>query len=233
MRTPLAALAAAALVTLAACDSGRSAPPLDTDDRMASYSYGLDIGNSLKPTGEHLDLDALMKGVEDALAGAEPAVDRAMLQAARGRVAELIQQEQEAARAEAATKNAEEGAAYLAENGAREGVTTTASGLQYEVLEAGEADGPHPGPEDRVRIHYRGTLIDGSEFDSSYGRGQPAEFGVGGVIAGFAEGLQLMTPGSKYRFVIPAELAYGAQGAGDVIGPNATLIFEVELLEIL
>lgn len=126
--------------------------------------------------------------------------------------------------------NREAGEAYLAENGAREGVTTTESGLQYEVLE--EGDGPSPGPDDQVRIHYRGTLPDGTEFDSSYD-GEPVVFGVGGVIPGFSEGLQLMEVGSSYRFVIPSDIAYGPQGSGGVIGPDATLIFEVELFEIV
>jgi FKBP-type peptidyl-prolyl cis-trans isomerase len=111
-------------------------------------------------------------------------------------------------------------------------VTITASGLQYEVLREGEAGGAQPTPADQVSIHYRGTLIDGTEFDSSYSRGQPAQFGVMGVIPGFSEGLQLMTVGSHYRFVIPADMAYGPQGAGSDIGPNAALIFEIELLDI-
>ena len=132
--------------------------------------------------------------------------------------------------AEAET-NREAGAAYQAENGAREGVTTTESGLQYEVITA--ADGPQPQPTDDVRLHYRGTLIDGTEFDSSYSRGAPSVFSVGGVIAGFSEGLQLMQVGSTYRFVIPSDIGYGAGGAGEDIGPGATLIFEVELLEII
>ena len=107
----------------------------------------------------------------------------------------------------------------------------TESGLQYEVIREGE--GARPGPDDRVSVHYKGTLIDGTQFDSSYDRGEPAQFGVGGVIAGFSEGLQLMTVGSHYRLYIPSELGYGAQGTGANIGPNATLIFELELLEIV
>ena len=112
-------------------------------------------------------------------------------------------------------------------------MTTTTSGLQYEVLQEGEAGGAQPTPADQVSIHYRGTLIDGTEFDSSYSRGQPAQFGVLGVIPGFSEGLQLMTMGGRYRFVIPSDIAYGPQGAGGDIGPNATLIFEIELLDVL
>lgn len=128
-------------------------------------------------------------------------------------------------------ENAEEGEAFLEANALVEGVTVTDSGLQYEILE--EATGAKPENTSQVRVHYRGTLLDGTEFDSSYDRGEPATFGVQGVIAGFGEGLQLMSVGSKYRFFIPSELGYGATGAGGDIGPNATLIFELELLEIM
>ena len=130
-----------------------------------------------------------------------------------------------------AEENTAQGETFLAENAASEGVAVTESGLQYEVIREGE--GARPGPDDRVSIHYKGTLIDGTQFDSSYDRGEPAQFGVGGVIAGFSEGLQLMTVGSHYRLYIPSELGYGAQGTGANIGPNATLIFELELLEIV
>ena len=126
--------------------------------------------------------------------------------------------------------NTVEGAAFLEANKMQDGVMTTASGLQYMVIEKG--DGPKPSASDRVTVHYRGTLIDGSEFDSSYSRGQPATFPVSGVIPGWVEGLQLMNVGGKYKFFIPSELAYGERGAGQRIGPNAVLIFEVELLEI-
>ena len=137
---------------------------------------------------------------------------------------------QQAKQEAAGKKNQEDGEAYLKENGAKQGVTTTASGLQYEVLKQG--DGPQPTADDTVSINYTGTLIDGTVFDSSEKHGGPATFGVGGMIKGFTEALELMPVGSKYRFVIPAELAYGEQGAGEDIGPNATLIFEIELLSI-
>jgi len=143
----------------------------------------------------------------------------------------MIQEEQRAEGEAASERNLVEGEAYLAANATKEGVTTTDSGLQYEVLR--EGDGARPAGADRVSIHYRGTLIDGTEFDSSYERGEPAVFGVGGVIGGFSEGLQLMTVGSHYRLVIPSDIGYGTQGAGASIGPNATLVFEIELLEIL
>jgi FKBP-type peptidyl-prolyl cis-trans isomerase len=135
-----------------------------------------------------------------------------------------------AARAAEGQENLAAGTAYLEQNRAKPGVTTTASGLQYEVLRAG--DGERPSAESVVRIHYRGTLIDGTEFDSSYGRGEPAEFPIDGVIAGFSEALRLMPVGSQWRIVIPSDIAYGPSGSGP-IGPNSTLIFEIELLEIV
>ena len=136
-----------------------------------------------------------------------------------------------AAQQKAMEENAAEGEAFLAENAAKEGMMITDSGLQYEILTQG--DGPTPTAESRVKVHYRGTLLDGTEFDSSYERGEPTDFGMNGVIPGFGEGLQLMPVGSHYRFFIPANIAYGMQAAGSIIGPNSTLIFEVELQEIL
>lgn len=130
-----------------------------------------------------------------------------------------------------AERNRQEGEVFLRENATKDGVVTTASGLQYMVLE--ESDAEKPVATDQVKVHYRGTLLDGTEFDSSYKRGQPASFGLQRVIAGWTEGVQLMSVGSKYRFFIPSSLAYGQRGAGPLIGPNATLIFDVELLEIV
>jgi len=212
--------------TAAACQAD-----LGTDDQMMSYSIGREIGTSLSTTGEHLDMAALIRGMEEALAEIDPPVPEEELNAARQRVGEAIQEEQLAESVTAGAQNSAEGEAYLTSNATNEGVVTTDSGLQYEVLRTG--DGPQPSATDQVRIHYRGTLIDGTEFDSSYARDEPATFGVGGVITGFSEGLQLMNVGSHYRLVIPSELGYGPQGAGGAIGPNATLIFEIELLEIL
>jgi FKBP-type peptidyl-prolyl cis-trans isomerase len=223
------ALLATALLLSSACAPADA--PLDTDDQKASYGIGYNIGTQLAPGGELLDRGAFVRGLEDALEDVDPAIDPAELQQLvrdfSGRVDERIQ----AQRTADAEANREAGAAYLAENGARPEVTTTESGLQYEVLTEGE--GARPGPGDQVRVHYRGTLTDGTEFDSSYSRGEPSVFGVGGVIPGFSEGLQLMETGSTYRFVIPSDIAYGPRGAGSDIGPDATLIFEVELLEIL
>jgi len=217
---------------LTACGSGPGAANarLDTEDQKASYGIGLNMGRNLQGAESRLDRAAFLKGIEDAMARAEPAVDEAEIQSALRAFGEAVMAEQEARRSAEAEKNQSDGQAYLAENGAKEGVTTTESGLQYEVLRQG--DGPRPTAADQVSIHYKGTLIDGTEFDSSYG-GEPAVFGVGGVIPGFSEALQLMPVGSQYRVVIPGDLGYGASGTGGDIGPNATLIFEIELLGIV
>lgn len=222
-------------VVLGACgDAGGSGAyenaALDTNDQKASYAIGLNVGNQLADTRDRLDRMAFLRGIEDAMQSNDPAVPPQELQA----VLQTFGQEIEAAAAEARTAQGEENAAageqYLAENAAREEVMTTESGLQYEVLQQGE--GETPTAEDRVRLHYRGTLIDGTEFDSSYD-GEPVEFMAGGLIAGFTEALLMMPEGSHYRIAIPSDLAYGPSGSGGAIGPNATLIFEIELFEVV
>ena len=220
-----------AVTTLAACQGGEAS--LETDDEIASYGFGLDIGRSLEPTVTHLDRDALIRGLHDALDGREPVISPEQLVEVTERVGTLIREEQNAEFEAMTETNRLAGEAYLASNAENDNVMVTDSGLQYEVILEGEAGGARPSPADQVTVHYRGTLIDGTEFDSSYSRGQPATFGVSGVIPGFSEGLQLMTVGSHYRFVIPSDMAYGPQGTGPDIGPNATLIFEIELLEVL
>ncbi len=230
MRLRLDWTAICAVTILAACQNSAS---LETDDEIASYGFGLDIGLSLEPTVNHLDRDALLRGLLDALDGVDPAISQAELAEVTQRVGTLIREEQ-AAEFEAMTEtNRVAGEEFLAENATKEGVTVTASGLQYEVLLAGEADGAMATPVNQVTIHYRGTLIDGTEFDSSSSRGEPATFGVTQVIPGFSEALQLMAVGSHYLFYLPSDIAYGPQGSGAVIGPNAALIFEIELIEIL
>ena len=189
------------------------------------------MGGSLEQIEAHIDKAALRKGMEDAISGADPALAPEELETVMREFQTQIQEEMERERAETAERNVTEGETYLAENGERDGVETTASGLQYEVIR--EGDGPVPGATDQVRLHYKGTLIDGTQFDSSYDRDEPVTFGVTGVIAGFSEGIQLMPVGSHYRLHIPASLGYGPQGSGEMIGPNATLIFEIELIEIL
>lgn len=223
----LAVLLTAALV---ACQTGPRAD-LESFEGRSSYAVGVDIGNNLARTGVDLDLSGLLRGISDVLEGRDAQLTdqevREVLQelSTRMQVAQAQQFE------EATTRNAAEGEAYLAENGQRDGVITTESGLQYEVLTQG--NGPRPAATDQASVHYRGTLVDGTEFDSSYERGEPATFPINRVIPGWTEALQLMPVGSKYRFVIPSRLAYGEQGSGPLIGPNATLIFEVELLGIV
>ena len=219
------------LLALSACQSQAGTPKLDTDDQKASYGIGLQMSVQLAPAESHLDMDAFLAGIRDGIAGDEPAVPQDELQAALQALNETVREEEALRRAEEAETNVSEGVAFLSENASKDGVTVTESGLQYEVIKEGE--GAHPGPEDQVSIHYKGSLIDGTQFDSSYDRGQPATFGVSGVIPGFSEGLQLMTVGSHYRLFIPSEIGYGPNGSGRNIGPNATLIFEVEMLEII
>jgi FKBP-type peptidyl-prolyl cis-trans isomerase len=226
-----AALLGAALLVSACGGAGSSEAALDTDDQKASYGIGLDMGRSLEPAKGRLDMPAFTKGIEDAMSGADPALTQDVIQTALQAFSQSIMVAQQADQAAAGEKNKTDGQAFLAQNGAKEGVITTESGLQYEVLR--EGDGPRPMAGDQVSVNYKGTLIDGTQFDSSYDRGEPAVFSVGGVISGFSEALQLMPVGSQFRVVIPGDLAYGPQGAGGDIGPNATLIFEIELLDIV
>lgn len=211
-------------------DDGGEAPTLETDKQKASYAIGHNLGSNFQSQGVDVDLDVLIAGLEAGLAGEEPPLPQEELQAA----VQALQQEVMAAQQAKAQAEAEEnkaaGEAFLSENAEKEGVQVTDSGLQYEVLE--EGDGDSPGADDRVQVHYVGTLIDGTQFDSSRDRGQPATFPVSGVIPGFSEGLQLMQVGSKYKFYIPADIGYGERSSGP-IPANSTLIFEVELLDVL
>ncbi len=200
---------------------------LSTDEARVSYGIGRQLGDQLRENPvPGMTLDAIVAGLSDAYAGAESRVPGDVLSASFQVIRERMQAEAQA-KAEAA---AAVGREYLVENAKREGVTVLPSGLQYEVLVTGE--GAKPSREDTVRTHYHGTLVDGTVFDSSYERGQPAEFPVGGVIAGWVEALQLMSAGSKWRLHVPSELAYGGQAVGS-IPPHSVLVFDVELLEIL
>ncbi|KZN29998.1 FKBP-type peptidyl-prolyl cis-trans isomerase [Pseudoalteromonas luteoviolacea] len=200
----------------------------NTDAGKASYGIGLQMGEQLKANPfEGLDLNAVFEGMKDAYTGGEFRVEIPEIQAAF----EKINSEIQARREEEAKVLAAEGTAFLEENAKRAEVTVTESGLQYEVVSTGEGD--KPAADSTVRVHYHGTLINGTVFDSSYDRGQPAEFPVNGVIKGWTEALQLMTTGTKLRLYIPHDLAYGERGAGASIAPYSTLIFDVELLEIL
>jgi FKBP-type peptidyl-prolyl cis-trans isomerase FkpA len=208
--------------------SGGSAS-LETNDQKASYGIGLNMGAQLEPAADRIDLAALMLGLEDAMKGNEAAIPDSEMQAIMMQFGQEVEAAMNAERDQEAQDNAIAGEAYLAQNGRKAGVTTTASGLQYEVLRQG--DGPRPTANQQVQLHYRGTLIDGTEFDSSYG-GEPAVFSTGGLIRGFSEALLLMPVGSQYRIVIPSDIGYGPTGGGP-IGPNETLIFEIELLGIV
>lgn len=200
---------------------------LETAQEQAGYVIGLELGGTLYPVRDEVDLDAMFEGIRDAVDARDPRVSEQQYMQIMQDLGERMQ----AARAEAARKAAEEGAAFLAENAQRDDVQVTGSGLQYQVLEAGEGNSPSPG--DRVRVHYEGSLLSGEVFDSSRERGEPAEFMLEQVVPGWQEGLQLMSRGGRYRLWIPAELGYGEQGApGGPIGPNATLVFDVELIDI-
>lgn len=219
---------------LSACQEPAKEPEpmtLDTPEKRLSYGIALRMGERMVADGMTLDVDAYALGMRDAFDGAEPRLTEEEVTAEMMAFQEKLQAERDAEQEVLSAGNAEAGAAFLAENAQREGVIVTDSGLQYEILEPGT--GASPGTEDQVEVHYRGTLIDGTEFDSSYGRGQTVTFGVTQVIAGWTEALQLMKEGAKYKLYIPSDLAYGAGGAGQLIGPNSTLVFEVELIDVV
>lgn len=199
-----------------------------TVEERVSYGIGRQMGDQLASNPfEGLHIDSVLNGLADALNGQASPVPQDLMEAAFQEISAKMQAQQ----AEQAKVLSAEGEKFLAENAKREEVTVTESGLQYEVLT--EAEGEKPGQASTVRTHYHGTLINGEVFDSSYDRGQPAEFPVGGVIAGWTEALQMMSVGSKWRLYVPYNLAYGEQGAGGAIGPYSTLIFDVELLAIV
>ncbi len=230
MRSVVAS-AVLSLALVGAPAAAQEAPAVpDSLAARASYSIGFNLGRNLAAQGIEIDFDMITRGVADGGSGAEPLITVAEMEAAVGE----LQKRVAAAQAERARvlgeKNREEAAAFLASNGARPDVVTTPSGLQYLVLS--EGSGPQPSPEDRVRVHYTGTLLDGTKFDSSVERGEPVAFKLDGVIPGWREALPLMKVGSKWKIFVPAELAYGERGAPPVIGPSALLIFEVELLAI-
>lgn len=203
---------------------------LKTDKDKASYAIGLDIGRSFRQRALEINPDILARGLKDAFVGGKTLLTEDQARQVLEACAKEMAAKQESQRSELTEKNKKEGEAFLAENKKKEGVKTLPSGLQYKVLKTGE--GKPPKATDTVKTHYRGTLIDGTEFDSSYRRNEPAVFPVNGVIPGWTEALQLMPVGSKWQLFVPSALAYGENGAGNVIGPNATLLFEVELLGI-
>ncbi|MGB0732722.1 MAG: FKBP-type peptidyl-prolyl cis-trans isomerase [Pontibacterium sp.] len=203
---------------------------LETTEQIASYGIGRQMGDQLAQNSfDGVDLTAIAAGIKDAFNGEAMQVEVKAIQEAFNEINRQLQAKQEAE----AEVLAKEGAAFLEENAKRDGIVTLESGLQYEIVEAGDESSAKPSRSDTVRTHYHGTFIDGKVFDSSYDRGQPAEFPVGGVIAGWTEALQLMNKGAKWRLYIPYDLAYGAQGSPGGIPPYSALVFDVELLEIL
>ena len=196
---------------------------LKTEEDKVSYGLGMMIGDRVLSNYGEIDFDLLLEGMKAQKSGGATliSIDEAQT---------VLQAQQQREAANKSAEALEAGEAYLAANAAKEGVTVTDTGLQYEVITQG--DGPKPTLEDTVSVHYVGTLLDGREFDSSVARGEPASFPLKGVIPGWTEALQLMNVGSKHRLTIPSDLAYGERGAGELIGPGATLVFEVELLEI-
>jgi FKBP-type peptidyl-prolyl cis-trans isomerase len=225
-------LITAVVVVATAWGCDKADPKIETDMDKASYSIGFDIGSNLREQGiDDINLDAMLLGMRDAQAGADGVLSEEEMMMALETFQRLMMDRMEERSAAQGIENLAAGEAFLNENAQKEGVMTTESGLQYRVIE--EGSGRKPSATDRVTVHYIGTLIDGTEFDSSVRRGQPATFGLNQVIQGWSEGVQLMSVGAKYEFFVPAELGYGDRGTpGGPIGPNSALIFEVELLGI-
>jgi FKBP-type peptidyl-prolyl cis-trans isomerase FkpA len=226
---------AQALMQRIAVRGGNAPPgtePPEVDRGQVGLLVGTDVGRSLKPIADELDLALLLQAVRTGLSGGTPLLSETEAAAVREAFSARVQARMQARQSELSKENLASGQAFLAGNRTEKGVQVTGSGLQYRVLRQGA--GERPAPTDRVRVHYRGTLLDGTVFDSSYDRGQPAEFALSQVIPGWTEGVGLMPVGGKYRFWIPAALGYGEAGTpGGPIGPNATLVFDVELLDIL
>ncbi len=211
---------------LAGLASSALSEEFDTQEKKFSYVLGIQFGQQLKNEGIMVDAGAFAAGIDDVLRGNPPKMSMQEMQAAlqAGRNKLIVEKQAEAQAA------MEVGKAFLEENKKQKGVVVLASGLQYIELKAG--DGTSPGPESKVTVNYRGTLIDGTEFDSSYKRGEPASFSLDGVIPGFREAISMMKPGAKWKVFIPSDLGYGPNGASGAIGPNETLIFEIELLSV-
>jgi len=223
-------MAVAGIVFLAAQVSAQEAPALKTQKETMSYAIGVDVARNFQRLGFDLDLDALIKAMRDVYSGGKLLMSEEDLRAAKSVYQVEMKEKQVAAVRRAADENKQAGIVFLAENKGKEGVVTLPSGLQYKILKAG--DGKTPAASDTVECHYRGTLLDGTEFDSSYRRGEPAKLTLTAIISGWREALLLMPVGSKWQIFVPAQLAYGERGNGRDIGPNATLVFEMELLAI-
>jgi FKBP-type peptidyl-prolyl cis-trans isomerase FklB len=211
------------------CLAGEN-PKLNDEKDKISYSIGYQIGGDFKRQGIELAPDLLVKGIQDATGGAEPRISPQEMRKTLVDLKKKVEADDRKRLMERAGKYRAEGEAFLAANGKKEGVVTLPSGLQYKVLAAGK--GKSPSPTDNVTVHYRGTLVDGTEFDSSYKRNEPATFGVDRVIAGWKEALPMMKEGAKWQLFVPSKLAYGEQGGGSKIPPDSTLFFEVELISV-
>ncbi|MGZ6208513.1 MAG: FKBP-type peptidyl-prolyl cis-trans isomerase N-terminal domain-containing protein [Syntrophales bacterium] len=230
LRMMIIAIMVLAIGLVPAQASAADTPQLKTQKDKISYGIGVDVARNFKRMGVDIDLDMLVKGLRDGMAGEKLLMTEDDLRATMGAYLEELKQKQMSAMKAVAEENKKQGDAFLAENKKKAGVVTLPSGLQYKIIKKGT--GKTPVETDTVECQYRGTLIDGKEFDSSYRTGQKATFKVSGVIAGWREALKLMPVGSKWQLFIPPELAYGPMGASRDIGPNATLIFEVELTAI-
>jgi len=222
-------------ITMAGCNEEKkaetaAAPALTTQEQKVGYAIGAQIGAQLAMTKDDIDNKALVAGLTDAMNGTELKLTDQQMQEAKMAFQQKVQEKAQKEMKQLAETNKAEGEKFLAENKTKEGVVTLPSGLQYKVIQAGT--GETPTATDTVVTHYTGTLINGQVFDSSVQRGEPATFPVNGVIAGWTEALQHMKVGAKWQLFIPADLAYGERGAGKVIAPNSTLIFDIELLEI-
>ena len=222
-------LAVASLLAGGACAQEKM--ELKDAKQKSSYAIGMDIGGNFKRQELDIDTKALAAGIADTLAG-KPQLTEAEAKQVIAEFRTALMAKMEAKQKVDAEKNVAAGDAFLAANAKKEGVKTTPSGLQYKVVKAGDGKGASPKPTDTVKVHYHGTLTDGSVFDSSVERGEPISFPLNGVIPGWTEGLQLMKEGDKFQFYIPGKLAYGPQSPSPKIGPNSTLVFDVELLSI-
>jgi FKBP-type peptidyl-prolyl cis-trans isomerase len=202
------------------------AATLDTEKQQLSYIFGIQVGQNMMAEGVDLDMESFTAGVADMFAKKQPQLDQATAEKVIGE----FQQKKAKEMADQMNVKQEQAKVFMAENAKKEGVVTTESGLQYHIIEQG--DGASPTANDKVIAHYKGTLLDGTVFDSSYDRGEPATFPVSGVIQGWQEVLPMMKEGAKWNIVVPANLAYGPRGAGQLIGPNETLVFDIELIAI-
>ncbi|AHF01650.1 membrane protein [Thiomicrospira aerophila AL3] len=215
-------------LSLATSHHAIQASPLSSTLEQASYAVGVDLANNLQMQGINLDTDAFLLGLRDSLTAQNLKLSPEQMQSALTRFQEELELSRNAELQALAEQNLAKGQAFLAENVQQEGIVTLPSGLQYRVIEEGE--GANPTTDDVIIAHYRGELIDGTEFDSSYNRGIPIQFALANVIPGWQEVIQLMQPGAKWQVFIPSDLAYGLQGAGSMIGPNETLIFEIHFI---